>query len=137
MKKNEVQELYSIKRLHCRCLKCNYNFKIDISCDDSLVKFYRKSDNEVRWLHLLSENGYLDLLSKLVKGRKLRDPIDMKSVKLFEKEINKIYEENNSKDRFLLDRGIRVCPSCNSTQIQVINEEIIEKTEMLWLDIKL
>lgn len=129
-------EKYSIKRLWCRCSSCNNEFSVDISNDNTLVKLYYNDGAEVRWIKVFGDNGYLDLLSKLIEGRNVNDPIDMPTIKKFEEKINAIYK-NKDIDKLVIDKGIRVCPVCKSKHINVISEEILEIDNLKFLNLEL
>ncbi|MEG2051958.1 MAG: hypothetical protein RR012_06615 [Oscillospiraceae bacterium] len=125
-------EKFFIKRLECRCGVCNSEFIIDNSNDNELVKMYF-DDDEVgaKWIKMYGENGYLSLIEKLI-GKGASDNISITTITILE---DKLYEHFKKKITF--DKGRRYCPKCNSKDVRIIKESIVESDEIALCNIEL
>ena len=127
---------YYIKNIKFECDCCKNKFHILFPLDDSIVKFSEINGTETRWLPTYGRNGYLDLMAKLIEGRKINDAIDMKTSLRFQKELQKYIKPSIKGNSFVLSDLRRKCPFCNSSSIKEIYSEILKNPEtIVWLEI--
>lgn len=124
-------EKFLIKRLECRCRVCNSEFILDSSNDNQLVKIYLDDESSVKWIRMYGERGYLNLIEKLVK-KGASDQINMTTVSLLESKLSDLL-----KKKITIDKGIRICPICNSKDISIIKENIFESNDLELCDVEI
>lgn len=127
---------YYIKDIEFKCDNCKKKFNILLPLDDSIVKFSEVNGTETRWLPTYGRNGYLDLMSKLVEGRKTNDTVDMKTSIQFQKELQKYIKPSIEGNSFVVSDLKRKCPFCNSGSVKEIYSEILKNpAAIVWLQI--
>lgn len=127
---------YYIKNIEFECDGCKKKFNILLPLDDSIVKFSEVNGAEIRWLPTYGRNGYLDLMAKLIEGRKTNDAIDMKTSLRFQKELQKYIKPSIEGNSFVVSDLKRKCPFCNSGSVKEIYSEILKNpAAIVWLEI--
>lgn len=110
---------YSINRLIYKCKICGNQFCEECSTDNELVNFYFEDDPVQKWMNMFGENGYLDLLDKLMDIKREDDFIQPEVIAF----QNKLSEIAGRKIRI---GGKRRCPKCDSSEIFVLDDIIIQ-----------
>ena len=127
---------YYFKNVKFECDGCKSKFNILLPLDDSIVKFCEVNGTEIRWLPTYGRNGYLDLMTKLIEGRKINDAIDMKTSLRFQKELQKYTKPSIEGNLFVVSDLKRKCPFCNSSAVKEIYSEILKNpATIVWLEI--
>lgn len=109
---------YSIRRYIRKCRTCGNQFYEDYSNDNSLVGFYIEDELVRNWMNMYGENGYNDLLEKLM-NIKYGDNFEIPEIIMFQEKLSEIA---NKKIVFHRKRG---CPKCDSIDIHTLDEQII------------
>lgn len=109
---------YSIKRFIYKCRNCGNQFYEECSTDNVLVNFYFEDDPIQKWMNMYGENGYLDLLKKLI-GKKRGDDIIQPEIIAFQNKLSELINRKISIGRK------RICPKCNSIDIHMLDDQII------------
>ncbi len=131
----EIPDSYCLTQAQLRCMRCDNVFAILIPETAELVMLREADGNTVKWLPTYGVGGYLDLLVKLVAGHQPTTEITMGTVQLFEKRLADVAETTESGRPFHLDHARRVCPSCNSLDIEELSETVLMNPPVDWLKV--
>ncbi len=120
---------YCIERKTCKCNKCNLIFNEHAPLNYESVCFETES-GEKFFLPTYGENGYLDLLKKLVPGWNEKDEITAPVCREFIARLNEITP-------YKVDfQGKTICPGCKSEDIIVVDRCIENECSFKWLEIR-
>lgn len=119
---------YCVEKVICSCNNCKNEFADIIPFGYELVCFDKESIEKV-FLPTYGENGYLDLLKKLIPEWNESDEITCIISKKFEEKINyftpyKVVQHNKT-----------ICPKCGSTEITISERKIKENYPINWMEI--
>ena len=120
------------------CKVCGCNFILDLPYDYDLVKLIEKNGTEVRWLPVYGVGGYLDLVEKLAGVSYLGDLSGAKSMemdRIMERELCKYTEKGEYGNGFIIGGYKAICPNCNSKELKVIDERVIDNPKIEWVKI--
>jgi hypothetical protein len=131
----ELPEKYWVNQITYRCENCGNSFDVFIPNGNDIVKFKEINGSEIRWLPTYNKSGYIDLMTKLIKGHKLNDPIDMKKAAKFIAELQGYIKKSSNGNGFGLSIDRRICPQCNSKKIRTLEENVLVNPELQWLEI--
>ena len=70
----ELPEKYWVNQLNYKCESCGNSFEVFLPNGNDIVKFREINGSEIRWLPTYNKGGYIDLMTKIIKGHEFNDP---------------------------------------------------------------
>lgn len=130
----ELPEMYWVNQSFYKCENCGNTFEICAPNGNEIVKLREINGSEIRWLPTFNKGGYIDLMTKVIKGHKVNDPINMEKATKFIAELQGYIEKSLNGNGFGLCIDT-VCPRCNSKSIEINEENVLVNPELRWLRI--
>lgn len=119
---------YVVQELKCKCNTCNLEFLDYIPLNYELVCF-KDGFGTKYFLPTYGENGYLDLLQKLVEDWTPGKQITKSVVKKFEEKLVEVTPHVVS-----LFQNVR-CPACSKDDVVVMKRTPIKNHPVKWMEI--
>ncbi|MHC1723771.1 MAG: hypothetical protein AB9836_11290 [Aminipila sp.] len=131
----EIPNRYIINSLLYKCKNCQNEYEHLLCKGNQLVKYIEKNGSEVRWLPTYGQGGYLDLLERLLENFKMNSEITMKNAKDFDIIFQNYTEKSANGNSFVISDGRHKCPNCESKELMLISEKILENPTINWMKI--
>lgn len=121
---------YFIQELKCRCSICGFEFLDYLPLNYELVCFI-DSSGEKYFMPTYGENGYLELLQKVVEGWKTNEQITRNVVIKFEEKLVELTPHPLS-----LFQKVK-CPACSKDDIIIIQRLTLKNPPIKWVKINI
>jgi hypothetical protein len=129
----EVPIKYSVNCFTCKCKICGNIFEVIFPNGDDILKLEEIDGDDVRWLPIYGQGGYLDLLAGLMPEYDLNDKITMKVSRIFMDRLQKYSEKGINGNGFKISYRKGECTNCKSKDVIVFSEKIFENPKLSWL----